>query len=213
MRNGYKKWNIIFSHEVIFDWGGNWGQDTYMKIYTKTGDKGKTRLVGGCLVSKSDLRIEAYGSVDELNAMLGLTIVEINSDTKLTKLKQQLLRIQNELFNLGSLLACEDSSLITKLPALTDKHVNALETEIDEMSSVLPELKNFILPGGSRGSALMHVARTICRRAERNTVKLYEKHPEVEIGMVYLNRLSDYCFVASRFCNHTANLQDWIWQK
>lgn len=195
----------------------NWGQDTCMKIYTKTGDKGKTRLVGGCLVSKSDLRIEAYGSVDELNAIFGLTLVELDNEVKnnknLTELKQQLLRIQNELFNLGSLLACEDPDLMLKLPALTDQHIHKLEKEIDEMTAPLPELKNFILPGGSRISALMHMARTVCRRAERNSVKLYEKHPEIEIGMVYLNRLSDYCFVAARYCNHLSGIKDWIWQK
>jgi len=184
-----------------------------MKIYTKSGDKGKTRLVGGCLVSKSDLRIEAYGSVDELNSFLGILVVELQDVPPLHKLKLQLIRIQNQLFNIGSLFACEDLSILKKLPPVTNEHIQTLETEIDEMTSSLETLRNFILPGGSKTSAYFHFARTICRRAERNSVKLFDQNPEIENGMVYLNRLSDYLFTAARFCNKNQGVADQIWEK
>lgn len=184
-----------------------------MKIYTKTGDKGKTRLIGGCLVSKSDLRIEAYGSVDELNSTLGLIVVELETEPSLSALRKQLFRIQNELFNIGSVFACEDTSLLPKLPQISNEHILALETEIDEMTTSLEPLKNFILPGGTRIAAFFHVARTICRRAERMSVKLYDSYPEVENGMVYLNRLSDYLFTSARFANKKLNVHDQLWEK
>lgn len=184
-----------------------------MKIYTKTGDKGKTRLVGGCLVSKGDLRIESYGSVDELNSSLGVIATELIGQAAFAETRDILLRIQNELFNLGSLLACEDPALLLKLPPLGENHVKKLETEIDAMTADLPELRDFILPGGHRLSALAHVSRTLCRRAERNTVRLFEQHPEVEIGMVYLNRLSDFLFTLARFFNLKLGVKDQLWTK
>ena len=190
-----------------------------MKVYTRTGDKGKTRLICGCLTSKADLRIEAYGSVDELNSVLGLIIVELASTPtlaskpKLKALQKQLELIQNELFNLGSLFACEKVEKIPELPPIHQNLVNRLENEIDDMTESLPELRNFILPGGGKLSALLHMARTICRRAERNSVKLFEKHPEVEIGMVYLNRLSDYFFTSARFVNHELDIHEVHWSK
>lgn len=184
-----------------------------MKVYTKTGDKGQTRLIGGCLVAKSDLRIESYGSVDELNSCLGLVASQIASDDSLRKLRTQLTRIQNELFNVGSLLACEDINLMKKLPQLEATHVTSLEQEIDAMTADLSELKNFILPGGHPLAALLHLGRTVCRRAERNTVKLYTDHREVEIAVIYLNRLSDYLFTAARWVNFKKGLQDVPWSK
>ena len=184
-----------------------------MKIYTKTGDKGKTRLLGGCLVSKSDLRIESYGSVDELNSLLGVLVCEVESEPKLHALKRQLIRIQNELFNVGTIFACDNPQALEKIPQVKNEHILALETEIDEMTTELQPLKNFILPGGSRTSAFFHLARTVCRRAERNSVKLFDQHPEVENGMVYLNRLSDYLYTCARFCNQRLSVQDQIWEK
>lgn len=184
-----------------------------MKVYTKTGDKGKTRLICGCLTSKADLRIETYGSVDELNSQLGLVIVELENTSTLSNLRKQLAGIQNELFNLGSLFACEVPEKISELPAITMKMVERLEQEIDQMTESLPELRQFILPGGGKISALLHIARTTCRRAERNSVKLFEKHPEVEIGMVYLNRLSDYFFTAARFANIKLDIKEAYWTK
>ena len=191
-----------------------------MKIYTKAGDKGQTRLIGGCLVSKANERIETYGSVDELNSILGLivaTITDLKLEPKALKqlgtLREQLLRIQNELFNLGSLFACADVLLLPKLPQVQNEHITALEKEIDAMVTELEPLKNFILPGGSHLSALLHMARSTCRRAERNSVKLYEKHPEIENGLVYLNRLSDYLFTAARFANKQLDMPEQTWSK
>lgn len=185
-----------------------------MKIYTKKGDQGQTRLVGGCLVSKSDLRIESYGSVDELNSALGVAIEELKAhQTLFQHLTNELIDVQNELFCIGSLLACEDPELFKKLPPLPDSAVTRLETSIDRMTSKLPELKEFILPGGSRQAAWMHICRTTCRRAERNCVKLYEKNPEVEPALVYLNRLSDYLFTAARLCNFELGHRDQTWVK
>ncbi|MFN7729431.1 MAG: cob(I)yrinic acid a,c-diamide adenosyltransferase [Bdellovibrio sp.] len=184
-----------------------------MKIYTKTGDQGKTRLVGGCLVSKSDLRIESYGSVDELNSTLGLAIEELHTSALFTDRIKELIQVQNELFCLGSLLACEDPEMFKKLPQIPDGAILRLEASIDQMTAKLPELREFILPGGTKAAAMMHMCRTICRRAERNTVKLYEAHPEVEPALIYLNRLSDYFFTAARACNFELGHREQIWEK
>ena len=182
-----------------------------MKIYTKTGDQGKTRLVGGSTASKSDQRIEAYGTVDELNSILGLIAVECSDPFR--DLQQKIYRIQNELFNLGSILACEHPEMLAKLPTISETHVRLLETEIDDMDKNLAPLKNFILPGGSKLSALFHLARTVCRRAERHTVRLNENSKVPETTIIYLNRLSDYLFIAARFCNHKLNIRDVEWSK
>jgi cob(I)alamin adenosyltransferase len=184
-----------------------------MKIYTRKGDRGQTRLVGGCLVSKADLRIESYGSVDELNSSLGVAYEELKSTPQTSAMAQEIPVIQNELFSIGSLLACEDEKMLATLPQIPAASVERLEKSIDSMSEELPPLKQFIIPGGSRPAALLHVARTICRRAERNTVKLFEKHPEVEPALIYLNRLSDYLFVAARFANHKLGRPDQTWVK
>jgi cob(I)alamin adenosyltransferase len=182
-----------------------------MKIYTKTGDKGKTRLVGGSIASKADQRIEAYGTVDELNSILGLITTECSDH--FVELQKKICRIQNELFNLGSILACEHPEMLAKLPQISEIHIHQLESEIDQMDKVLAPLKNFILPGGSKLSALFHLARTVCRRAERHTVKLNESTKIEESSLIYLNRLSDYLFVAARFCNHHLKIHDVEWTK
>ena len=184
-----------------------------MKIYTRKGDRGQTRLVGGCLVSKSDLRIESYGSVDELNSTLGLCIEELKAIPATQPLAMELIPIQNELFCIGSLLACEDKELLEKLPQVPNDSVERLEKSIDQMTQKIPALNQFILPGGTRASAQLHIARSICRRAERNTVKLFEKHPEAEPALIYLNRLSDYLFTAARFSNHLLGTLDQAWVK
>jgi cob(I)alamin adenosyltransferase len=184
-----------------------------MKIYTRTGDQGKTRLLGGGLVDKSDERIEAYGSVDELNSCLGVVLANQNLPSHLSA---QLLRIQSELFNLGSRLACDDANIMQKLPAINPEHIAKLELEIDQMTKDLPELKNFILPGGSAESAHLHVARTVCRRAERLTVKVFlASTPEaqaLEACVIYLNRLSDYLFTAARWVNHKSGSAEILWK-
>lgn len=163
-----------------------------MKIYTKTGDKGKTALFGGKRVSKNDIQIEAYGTVDELNSQLGLLISYLPSkDSELPK------KIQAILFDLGSHLA-SDGTADKFLPQLNHNLVTDIEDEIDNMTSRLPALKSFILPGGNARIAQAHVCRTICRRAERRVVSLAEIADIQEIIIVYLNRLSDYFFVLAR---------------
>jgi len=195
-----------------------------MKIYTKFGDQGQTRLVGGECVQKNNPRVECYGTVDELNSAIGLAIsqIEKESSKSLLSLRDQLHRIQNELFNLGSLLACEKVETLPLLPALQGPHISSLEADIDKMTQELQPLKNFILPGGSPPAAALHMARTICRRAERNNVGLIEtlqgKLTPTEIEtlntcLVYLNRLSDYLFTAARFANFSIGVDDQVWKK
>lgn len=159
-----------------------------MKIYTKTGDKGETSLLGGTRVSKSDARIEAYGTIDELNSCIGLVVSSVKTH------REFLISIQHHLFNAGSILA-SDGRKQFKLPEITDKDIHALEVEIDRMNEILEPLKNFILPGGSVAASHAHVARCVCRRAERRVVDLKEDYSDI---VKYLNRLSDYLFVLSR---------------
>lgn len=167
------------------------------KIYTKTGDDGTTSLLGGTKVSKSDLRIEAYGTVDELNAYIGLVI-----DYSVDNPSSLLLRtVQDRLFIIGSELAC-DPKKAAKLwtPDLHDSDIQQLESGIDEMNTHLPEMKHFILPGGHPLVSLTHVARTVCRRAERNCVRLHNAEKIAgDLIIKYLNRLSDFLFVLSRY--------------
>lgn len=193
------------------------------KIYTKTGDAGKTRLVGGSQVAKSDARLEAYGDVDELNSILGvcLAVAKAHADSLLihqqpyTTFLEELPRLQNHLFFIGSLLACEDDALRPKLPALPEGAITGLETRIDEWTSHLQPLKEFILPGGHVLAAHLHVARTVCRRTERATAKLIETLPagSHSLEMIYLNRLSDYLFTAARFANQCFGDVDQTWRK
>lgn len=160
-----------------------------MKIYTKTGDNGQTSLLGGTRVEKCDPRIEAYGTVDELNSFLGLLICQYDNE------KDFLQKIQHKLFNIGSILAAE-RELPFELPSVSDEDIIALEKAMDGFTEHLPELKNFILPGGFIASSQAHICRTICRRAERRIIELKMEH--LELPIKYLNRLSDYLFVLAR---------------
>lgn len=182
-----------------------------MKIYTKTGDQGETSLFGGKRVWKDDLRIQAYGSVDELNSVIGFAVTEVKNE----ELKKELLSIQNELFTVGSDLATPQDSGSKKfsVPRIDENYAKRLETIIDRFDAELPELKNFILPGGLKGAAILHNARTVCRRAERNVVALSRNESigtEIE---KYLNRLSDLLFVLARFENFSNGVKDILWQK
>ncbi len=165
-----------------------------MKIYTKNGDKGTTSLIGGTRVPKHSLRIESYGTVDELNSYIGL----IRDQAIDEKYKIQLLEIQDRLFTIGSSLAADPEKSKMKLPDLIDSDVQFLEDKMDEMDEQLPELKFFILPGGNTTVSYCHLARCVCRRAERITTNLDEHEFVAPIVMQYLNRLSDYLFVLGR---------------
>ena len=165
-----------------------------MKIYTKTGDQGQTSLIGGTRVPKHHLRIESYGTVDELNSYIGLI-----RDQQVSEHQQNLLKeIQDRLFTIGSALASDPEKSKMKIPDLHQEDIELLEKEIDTMTADLPELRHFILPGGSNAVSFCHLARCVCRRAERICVHLSEDSFVDEKVMVYLNRLSDYLFVLSR---------------
>ena len=165
-----------------------------MKIYTKTGDKGQTSLIGGTRVPKYALRIETYGTVDELNSYIGLIRDQEIPDTDKLVLKE----IQDRLFTIGSVLASDPEKSKMKIPDLHDEDIFLLETEMDKMNDFLPPLKHFVLPGGNQIASFCHIARCVCRRAERNTVHLMEESPMDENVLIYLNRLSDYLFILSR---------------
>lgn len=195
-----------------------------MKIYTKTGDKGTTQLVGGSRVSKGDLRVDCYGTVDELSSHLGKLLCIIQSDQNLTNLPVQILltKIQHRLFVCGSILATENEETLSYLPKLSDSSISDLETSIDDMTNELPKLNNFILPGGHLTAAQTHVARTVCRRSERLTSSLLLDLEETQLEqlkietkkvMVFLNRLSDWLFVAARYLNLKTGSPEVIWQK
>jgi cob(I)alamin adenosyltransferase len=181
-----------------------------MKIYTKTGDAGQTGLFGGPRVAKDDPRIEAYGAVDELNAALGLARAEMLP----TEIDTMLACVQNELFDLGAELATPDPAA-HGMAVLGPPHFAALERAIDRHEAVLPPLREFILPGGCRGAAALHLARTICRRAERRLVTLVHASAEpISPNLViYLNRLGDLLFVLARAANAAAGLPDVPWRK
>jgi cob(I)alamin adenosyltransferase len=177
-----------------------------MKIYTKTGDKGKTSLFGNARVDKDDIRIEAYGTVDELNSHIGLLLEHIDNQED----KALLLGIQSKLFDVGSNLAA-DPEFDYPLPKIEATDSSKLELAIDKMNESLTPLKTFILPGGSRSNAVAHLCRTVCRRAERRVVslsKVAEVHPEI---IIYLNRLSDYFFVLSRYLLHLEGKEEIPW--
>jgi cob(I)alamin adenosyltransferase len=182
-----------------------------MKIYTKTGDKGETSLFGGQRVWKDNLRISAYGTVDELNSVLGISVNEINEK----ELAEVIYSIQNDLFTLGSDLASpleKDNKAIT-IQRVSNVFVEKLEKLIDNYDSKLPPLKNFIIPGGTRGAGLLHLARTVCRRAEREVIALAKIESINEEIKIYLNRLSDLLFVLARFENFSSNHPDIEWKK
>ena len=181
-----------------------------MKIYTKTGDKGTTSLIGGTKVSKAHLRIEAYGTVDELNSYIGLC-----NDLLTDKNSKAVLReIQDRLFTIGSALACDpEKETKMKIPDLKEEDITLLEKEIDKMDETLPSMKSFILPGGHPTVSHLHIARCICRRAERCCVRLEAEGSEVEpIITKYLNRLSDYLFVLARYAGHLHNVAELPWK-
>ena len=178
-----------------------------MKIYTKKGDTGETGLYGGDRVSKDDLRIRAYGSFDELNASLALAL----SEPGLAEgLKTSLSRTQSELFQLGAELATPRGKKVASA-LIEDSHTERLEQEIDAMEKELPPLKTFILPGGTRASSLIHLARTVSRRAERELVTLNRAEPQRAAVLKYVNRLSDFLFVCARYANHKAKVKDVPW--
>jgi len=182
-----------------------------MKIYTKTGDKGETGLFGGERVSKDSLRISAYGTIDELNSYIGYTIIELKDES----IKKNLLQIQNFLFTVGTDLATPETEKNAKLNI--DRTPEAFYLEIEKMIDLydaqLDELKNFILPGGSKGAALLHICRTTCRRAERDVVALKKTVTIGDSIIIFLNRLSDLFFVLSRFENKVSNHPDVIWNQ
>lgn len=165
-----------------------------MKIYTKKGDTGTTQLIGGTRVPKHHLRIEAYGTIDELNSWMGLVRDNVNDQATKDLLKE----IQDRLFTIGSLLASDPEKSRMKVPDLNESDVALLEKSIDTINEKLPELKSFLLPGGNASNSICHVARCVCRRAERLVVQLNEEVPTEPLILKYLNRLSDYLFILAR---------------
>lgn len=180
-----------------------------MNIYTKTGDGGTSSLFGGDRISKDDLRLESYGTIDELNSFIGLLIAELPSQYPLAS---SLVRTQHLLFNVGSLLATSDEHLLDQLNGVEISDIITLETLIDQMQDELEPLTQFILPGGSAGASYAHVCRTICRRAERRIVQLGLKHDAYTHIVPYVNRLSDYLFVLARHINANLGHKDVTWQ-
>jgi cob(I)alamin adenosyltransferase len=180
-----------------------------MKIYTKSGDKGETGLFGGERVSKDLDRIEAYGTIDELNSFIALAVLEIKD----IEIRVLLEKIQGYLFILGADLSTPDSDNNKKfnIPRITEKHTEILEQDIDHFESSNDELKNFIIPGGDKGAVKLHVCRTICRRAERRVVTLSKKENIGENILIFLNRLSDLFFVIARYQNKISGIEDTKW--
>jgi cob(I)alamin adenosyltransferase len=213
--------------------------DSAQKVYTRGGDRGQTSLIGGSRVSKFDPRLDAYGTLDELNSVVGILLHAITADpgdaaeslksspseqtlssvSEQTLLTGELARVQCDLFALGSLLACEDEKWLAKLPRLEPSRISDLENEMDRFSAKLKPLKNFVLPGGCPASGFAHLARTVCRRAERLCVAIATAEdlssaatePTVE-GVRYLNRLSDYFFVLARHLNRLHGVAEPIWK-
>ena len=184
-----------------------------MKIYTKTGDMGETSLIGGQRTPKDDARIEAYGTIDELNAALGLAISFLPKEA--APLHQVLEPIQHHLFTIGAELAALSKTPAKRrtIPIITATHITWLERQIDVLENELPPLRQFILPGGQQSAALLHVARTIGRRAERHIVALRPKHVVPPNLLAYSNRLSDLLFVAARYVNKQTETTEQFWQK
>ena len=182
------------------------------RIYTRTGDDGTTGLVGGQRVPKDDLRIESYGTVDELNAFLWLACVSAASELRLEQLFTILRRVQHELFNLGSILATKPEDVHPRQPRVTDEEIRQLEREIDACNADLRPLRSFVLPGGTRINAELHASRTICRRAERVVVALARREQVPSAAIRYLNRLSDALFVWSRWTSHVLGVPEVLWE-
>jgi cob(I)alamin adenosyltransferase len=186
------------------------------RIYTRTGDAGQTGLAGGQRVAKDDLRIDCYGTVDELNAFVGVartTAEELAARAEaLPAFSNILKRVQHELFNLGSILATLPQDVHARQPRITNAEVEQLEREIDQANEELQPLRSFVLPGGSRLDAELHVCRTVCRRAERLLVRLAREQKVPAESLQYLNRLSDALFVWSRWVNHALGASETLWK-
>ena len=179
-----------------------------MKIYTKTGDQGTTSLFGGTRVSKSDLRIDSYGTVDELNSYIGLL-----RDQEVNQVRKEVLvEIQDRLFTIGSILATEPGNTKVKIPALNENDIAFLEKEMDTMDAKLPPMKFFVLPGGHPSVSFGHVARTVCRRAERLVIALHHQETIDTLVIKYLNRLSDYLFMLCRMMAHELKIEETPWK-
>lgn len=178
-----------------------------MKVYTKKGDKGMTSLIGGTRVPKHHLRIESYGTVDELNSYIGVIRDHKIGEHETTVL----IEVQDRLFTIGSLLAADPEKSKMKLPELSLADIEFLEKEIDKMDEALPPMRNFVLPGGNQAISFCHVARCVCRRAERITVHLSEESQVDSTIMQYLNRLSDYLFVLSRYLTKKMGATETPW--
>lgn len=183
------------------------------RIYTRTGDGGDTGLTGGSRVAKDDIRIEAYGTVDELNAFIGLARAAALDQTQSRDdvLPRTLLRVQHQLFNLGSMLSTPPGQLKDKQPQVVAADVDWLEGEMDRLTPKLPPLRSFVLPGGSRLNGLLHIARTVCRRAERRCVTLRKTGGCGDLEVRYLNRLSDALFVWSRQAAAQSGVAETLW--
>ena len=180
-----------------------------MKIYTKTGDNGQTALIGGRRVSKADLRIDAYGTVDELNSWIGLVRDQPVNEPRRALLKE----IQDRLFTIGASLATDPDKTITKaMPDIIPDDVARLEQAMDSLDADLPELRKFVLPGGHPSVSYAHLARTVCRRTERLVIELSQESPVDELILQYLNRLSDYLFVLSRTMAQELKAEEVSWE-
>ena len=184
------------------------------RVYTRKGDEGRTSLVGGQKVSKTATRIASYGTVDELNSFVGAarTTIETEYDGEFDELAAELLRVQHELFNLGSILATLPEDIGEQMPRVAEPEVDALEASIDKYNEELPALRSFVLPGGTRLNSELHQCRTICRRAERLVVQLDASEPVDPWALKYLNRLSDAFFVWSRFAAVQSDSAETLWQ-
>ncbi|MEM6522227.1 MAG: cob(I)yrinic acid a,c-diamide adenosyltransferase [Bacteroidota bacterium] len=178
-----------------------------MKVYTKTGDKGTTSLFGGSRVSKSHIRIDSYGTVDELNSYVGLLRDQSINANKI----DLLIKIQDRLFTIGSILATEPGNNKVKVPELLSSDVEDLERAMDEMDALLPEMKSFVLPGGHQSVSFCHIARCVCRRAERLVIELSQNEVVDNLVVQYLNRLSDYLFVLSRLMAQELKIVETPW--
>jgi cob(I)alamin adenosyltransferase len=177
------------------------------KIYTKTGDKGQTALFGGKRVGKDDIRIEAYGTIDELNSFIGALLDSVSSTGAIIYTE----KIQEELFIIGSHLARDPEKVKLKLPDLPHSGVDRLEKYIDQMDEELPDLKHFVLPGGSQSISWAHISRTVCRRAERRVVSLSSVEKVDPVIIIYLNRLSDFLFTLARFLAKQSKVDEKLW--
>ncbi|MFC5046429.1 cob(I)yrinic acid a,c-diamide adenosyltransferase [Aquimarina hainanensis] len=185
-----------------------------MKIYTKTGDKGTTALFGGTRVPKHHIRIDSYGTVDELNSHIGLIRDQDIDETT----KKHLIAIQDHLFTLGAVLATDPEKAVLKngekrlnIPTISTEDISFLEEQIDEMNTALPPMTHFVLPGGHQTVSFCHIARCVCRRAERLAAALYELEPFEEASLMYLNRLSDYLFVLARKLSYDLKADEIQW--